>query len=47
MNDLYVLTLLSYSINVIEYIDDEQLTLSKISKVFNYNLFVTLAIRSY
>ena len=34
MNDLYFLTPLSYSINAIEYIDDEQLTLSKKMKVF-------------
>ena len=29
MNDFYFLTPLSYSINVIEYIDDDQLALSK------------------
>ena len=47
MNGLYILTPFSYSIDVIEHIDDEQLTLSKKRKVFKYNLFVALAIRSY
>ena len=47
MNGLYILTPLSYSIDVIEHIDDEQLTLSKKRKVFKYNLFVAHAIRSY
>ena len=45
MNGLYFLTPLSYSINVIEHIDDGQLTLSKKMKVFKYNLFMELAIR--
>ena len=44
---LYILTSLSYSINVIEHIDDEKLTLSKKMKVFKYNLFIALAIRLY
>ena len=35
MNDLYFLTPLSYSINVIEHINDEQLPLSKKRKVSN------------
>ena len=35
MNDLYFKTPLSYSINVIEHIDDEQLPLSKKMKVSN------------
>ena len=35
MNDMYFLTHLSYSINVIENIDDEQLPLSKKRKVSN------------
>ena len=35
MNGLYFLTPLSYSINVIEHIDDEQLPLSKKRKVSN------------
>ena len=34
MNDVYFLTPLSYSINAIKYIDDEQLTLSKKMEVF-------------
>ena len=35
MNDLYFLTPSSYSINSIEHIDDEQLSLSKRRKVSN------------
>ena len=48
INDLYFfLTPLFYSINAIEYTNDEQLTLSKKMKVFKYNLFVALVIRLY
>ena len=35
MNDLFILTHLSYNINVIEFTDDEQLTLSKKRKFSN------------
>ena len=35
MNSLYFLTPLSYNINAIEHIDDEQLSLSKKRKVSN------------